>query len=85
LSSAGRCKCRRAAEAVETIRYVIGPTRETALRSRIPQLAVHADRICVRLAVSRPWTSRPPTFTARPDEPAIIERFHAADLSALGL
>jgi Glutathione S-transferase, C-terminal domain len=72
-----------AAEAVETIRYVIGPGREPALRSRLPQLAAHTDRIRARPAVACAWTSRPSTFTARPDEPAIIERFRAADLSMI--
>ncbi len=74
-----------AAEAVETLRYVIGSGRDPGLRARLPRLAAHADRIRARPAVAEAWASRPSTFTARPDEPAIVERLRAADLSALGL
>ncbi len=73
------------AEAVETTLYVIGSAREPLLRERLPRLVALADRVRARPAVAHACVSRPPTFTAHPDEPAIVERLRAVDLSALGL
>ena len=73
-----------AAEAVETTRYVLGASRDAALRARWPRLAGHADRIRARPAIARAWETRPATFTARPDEPVAVARLRAFDYGLLG-
>lgn len=74
-----------AAEAVEALRYLLGPARDEGLDSRLPRLAVLARRVRARPAIARAWESRPEQFTARPDEAAVIERLRALDLSAAAL
>lgn len=74
-----------AAEAVETYRYIVGPQREQALRTRLPRLTALAQRVAARPAIASAWTQRPAQFTARPDEMAIVERLRALDLSPAGL
>lgn len=70
-----------AAEAVEALRYLLGPAHEEGLRSRLPRLTALAQRIRARPAIARAWESRPEQFTSRPDEAAVIERLRALDLS----
>lgn len=74
-----------AAEAVEAMRYLLGPAREEGLCSRLPRLAALAQRIRARPAVARAWESRPEQFTSRPDEAAVAERLRALDLSPAAL
>jgi glutathione S-transferase len=74
-----------AAEAVEALRYMLGPAREEKLRARLPHLFALAQRVKDRPAVARVWQSRPQQFTARPDEAAVIERLRALDLSPAAL
>lgn len=74
-----------AAEAVEALRYLLGPAREERLRLRLPRLTELAQRVRVRPALARAWENRPEQFTARPDESAVIERLRALDLSQAGL
>ena len=73
-----------AGESFEVLRYVLGPAREEALRARMPRLWALADRLRSRPALARAWESRPAQFTSRPDEPAVVERFRAMDLSSAG-
>jgi glutathione S-transferase len=74
-----------AAEALETTRYMLGPSREDALLARWPRLAAHAARIRERPALARAWERRPATFTSRNDEPVAVARLRALDYGALGL
>jgi glutathione S-transferase len=70
-------------EAFEAHRHVLGPAHEAALRGKAPSVAKLAERVLARPALAR--VARPDRFTARPDEPAVLERLHAVDASALGL
>lgn len=69
-----------AAEAVEAQRYLLGPAREAALRTRLPRLTALAQRVQARPAIASAWKDRPQQFTGRPDEMAIVERLRALDL-----
>ncbi len=71
-------------ESVEVVRYLLGRAREDALRARFPRLTSLEDRIQSRPAIARLAPRRCATFTARPDEPAIVERVRAQDLSSAG-
>lgn len=71
-------------ESFEVVRYVLGPARDEALRARMPRLWALAERIRSRPALARAWESRPAQFTSRPDEPAVVERLRAMDLSPAG-
>jgi glutathione S-transferase len=73
-----------AAEALETTRHVLGITRDDALRARWPRLAGLADRVRARPAIAHEWERRPTAFTVRTDEPIVVTRLRALDLSALG-
>jgi glutathione S-transferase len=73
-----------ASESVEVLRYILGPARDKALRARLPRLSALADSVRSRPAIARALESRPAQFTARPDEPAVVERFRAVDLSSAG-
>jgi glutathione S-transferase len=72
-----------AAEAVEALRYVLGPARETAVRARLPRLVALAQRVQARPALATAWTSRPAQFTAHPEESAVVERLRAVALPAV--
>jgi glutathione S-transferase len=74
-----------AAEALETTRYVLGGSRDHAMRERWPRLAGHADRVRARPAIAHAWERRPPSFTTRADEPVAVARLRALDYGALGL
>jgi glutathione S-transferase len=73
-----------AGEAVEVLRYMLGPAREEALLSRLPRLSALATRVRSRPALAGAWQSRPARFTSRPDEAEVVERLRAADLSSVG-
>lgn len=70
-----------AGEAVEVLRYMLGPARDNELRARLPRVFALAERVRARPALARAWENRPAQFTMRPDEADVIERFRAADLS----
>jgi glutathione S-transferase len=74
-----------AAEALEITRYMVGASREDALRARWPRLAGHAERIRERPAIARAWERRPATFSTRADELHAVARLRALDYGALGL
>ena len=73
------------AEAVETVRYVLGPARDGPLRARLPRLFDHAERVAARPAIVREREHRPPNLTVSPNERNAVERIYALDLSTLGL
>jgi glutathione S-transferase len=72
-----------AAEAAEVMQYILGPDRLAPLRSRLPLLFAHAERIRMRPAILRAWGRRPPNFTASPTEQSAVERLRSLDLSAV--
>lgn len=74
-----------AREALEAMRRAAGPSRRDALDARVPRLAALGDRLLARDAVRETEGRRPASLTARPDEPAAIERMRAADWSVVGL
>jgi glutathione S-transferase len=71
-----------AAEGYEALRHLLGPARDDAVAVRLPRLASLASRIRARPAIAR--LRRPERFTARPDEPRILELVRALPLAALG-
>jgi glutathione S-transferase len=73
------------AEAVEALRYVLGPTRDERFTARLPRLTSFAARVRTRPTLATAWQKRPDRFTGRPDEPAALDRLRAIDLSALRL
>jgi glutathione S-transferase len=74
-----------AAEAFETIRYALGPERESVLARRFPRLCDLATRARARPTLAVSWQIRPDRFTARPEEPAVLAALRASDLSLAGL
>jgi glutathione S-transferase len=69
------------AEAFETVRHVLGPRHDDALAKRLPRFTALARRVRERPSLASSWEKRAATFTARPDEPAIIERLRTAPLT----
>ena len=65
-------------EAIEALRYVLGPRHEAWLESTLPHLHVLAARLRARPALADSWRGRPPSFTARPDEAQVVARLRAA-------
>jgi glutathione S-transferase len=63
-----------AAEAVETLRHVLGPAREPALANRLPRLVALADRVRARPAIRTAWQTRPGRLSTLPDEEEVLER-----------
>jgi len=74
-----------AAEAIETVAYVLGPARQTALEARARGLMTLAERVRQRPTLAEAYETRPARMTTRADEEAVVERIRAADLSAFGL
>jgi glutathione S-transferase len=72
-------------EAVEVMRYLLGPSRDGALRSRIPRAFASAERLRALPSMAGAWEARPPRFTANPDEPASVDRVRGYDLTSIGL
>lgn len=71
-----------AAEAIEALRYLLGREHDDALRTRLPHLCALARRMAQRPALAQAWSTRPQTFTAHPDEAAMLERLRALPLAA---
>jgi glutathione S-transferase len=61
-----------AAEGLAVFRHLLGPSRVEAIGARLPRLTALARRVEDRPPIAR--LSRPASFTARPDEPAVLER-----------
>jgi glutathione S-transferase len=72
-------------EAVEVMRYLLGPSRDGSLQHRIPRAFAHAERLRALPSQAKPWEARPRRLTASPDEPASVERVRAYDLTSIGL
>jgi glutathione S-transferase len=72
-------------EAVEAMRYLLGPSHEGSLQRRIPRAFAHADRLRALPSLATAWKARPPRLTASPDELASIDRVRAYDLTSIGL
>src|SRR5262245_11922046 len=70
-----------AAEAIETVAYVLGPARQTAFEARAPRLMSLAERVRKRPALAEVYETRPPRMTTRADEEAVVARIRVADLS----
>jgi len=73
------------AEAIEVVAYALGPSRKDALDARLPRLASLVRRMRTRSTLTKAYETRPARITPRPDEPEIIERMRAENLSAAGL
>lgn len=69
-----------AAEAIEVATYAFGNRREAALRRRLPRLFDLAEAVAERPAVAGARKRRPPSFTMRPDEAAVVARLSDAAL-----
>jgi glutathione S-transferase len=74
-----------AAETLEVLLYVLGPSRRDALAGRLPRLTDLTARMRKRPTLAKANETRPARFTARPDEDAAIARLQTADLSSVGL
>jgi glutathione S-transferase len=70
-----------AAEGCEAMRRLLGPARDDALAARLPHLAALASRIRTRPEITR--LPRPEHFTARPDEPRILDLLRSLPFAAL--
>jgi glutathione S-transferase len=64
-----------AAEGLEALLHLLGPSRAEAIAARLSRLTGLARRIRERPAVAR--VDRPERFTARPDEPSVLERLRS--------
>jgi glutathione S-transferase len=64
-----------AAEGLAALRHLLGASRADAIGARLPRLTALARRVLERAAIAR--VSRPDHFTARPDEPAVLERLRS--------
>ena len=73
-----------AVEALEVVSYALGPSRKDALDARVPRLASLLRRARQRPTLAKAYETRPARLTPRPEEPEIIERMRALDLSAVG-
>jgi glutathione S-transferase len=71
-------------EAVEILRYLLGPLRDEPLRRRIPRAFAAAERLRALPALAKAWEARPPQLTANPDEPALVDRVRGYDLTSIG-
>jgi glutathione S-transferase len=65
-----------AAEAYEALSYLMGARHAAAIENRLPRLAALTRRVRTLPRVAK--VDRPDRFTARPDEPAILERVRLA-------
>jgi glutathione S-transferase len=72
-------------EAVEAMRYLLGPSREGSLQQRIPRAFAHAERLRSLPSLAKAWEARPRQFTAGPDEPASVDRVRGYDLTSIGV
>jgi glutathione S-transferase len=66
------------AEAIETVRYMLGVSHQAWLEGRLPQAHALAARLRTRPALAGCWQTRPARFTARPEEDEVIGRLGAA-------
>jgi glutathione S-transferase len=64
-----------AAEGFEALHHLLGPSRAEAMAARLPRLTSLVRRVRERPGVAR--VARPERFTARPDEPAVLERLRS--------
>lgn len=64
-----------AAESLRAMQHLLDASRAEAITKRVPRLAVLSQRISDRPAISR--LHRPDRLTARPDEPAVLERLRS--------
>ena len=72
-------------EAVEVMRYLLGPSRDGFLQQRIPRAFAQAERLRALSSLARAREARPAQFTASPEEPASVARVRGYDLSSIGL
>jgi glutathione S-transferase len=68
-----------AGEAFELVTYLLDATRASQLAETLPTLAALARRLRERPSLAGAWAARPPTYTARPDESAVVERLRTFD------
>jgi glutathione S-transferase len=64
-----------AAEGLQALHHLLGASRAEAIGQRLPRLTSLSHRIDDRPAIMR--VQRPDRFTARPDEPAVLERLRS--------
>ena len=74
-----------AAETLYVLRYVLGSSREAALRPKMPRLFAMEDALRERPSLAAAFASRPQAFTGHPSEAAAVAKLQEADLSAIGL
>lgn len=74
-----------AAETLHALRYVLGPKRDSALRSKMPRLFEIQEALEQRPSVAPAFGARPAQFTGHPMEAAAIEKLRALDLSSVEL
>lgn len=72
-------------EAVEVMRYLLGPSRDGSLRQRIPRAFAGVEHLRALPSLTKAWEARPLRLTANPDEPASVDRVRAYDLTSIGL
>jgi len=65
------------AEAIGTLRYVLGPSHEAHLERALPRLHMLAARLRARAGLAGCWQRRPATFTARPGEDHVVVQLRA--------
>ena len=72
-------------EAVEVMRYLLGPARDGSLQQRVPRAFARAELLRARPSLAKAREARPTRFTASPDEPASVARIRGYDLTSIGL
>jgi prostaglandin-H2 D-isomerase / glutathione transferase len=72
------------ADALELVRYLLGPERDAALAQRLPRVSALARRVSERPSLVRAHANRPPRFAARADEESLVAGLRAVDLSSVG-
>lgn len=65
------------AEAIEALRYVLGPSHEAWLEDTLPRSHVLAARLRIRPGLAGCWQSRPARFTGRLDEDQVVAGLRA--------
>ena len=73
------------AEAIEALRYVLGPSHEAWLEDTLPHSHVLAEGLLVRPGLAGCWQSRPARFTARLDEDQVVARLRAGHYVERGI
>ncbi|MEO6602732.1 MAG: glutathione S-transferase C-terminal domain-containing protein [Polyangiaceae bacterium] len=72
------------AEAIEALRYVLGPSHEAWLEGTLPRSHDLAARLRARPGLVDCWRKRPTNFTARLGEDQVVARLRVARYSETG-